>query len=108
MKNFKKAVIYKIYCKDKNIKKFYIGSTTDFKKRMYKHKYCCNTIYYYKYDMPLYVFIRENGGWENFIYEVIFEYEDCENNELLRMKENEFIQIYKEKLVNKLNSYRKK
>ncbi len=32
MPDYSKGVIYKIYCKDPNIDKVYIGSTTDFNK----------------------------------------------------------------------------
>lgn len=108
MRNFKKAVVYKICCKNKEVKKFYIGSSTDLQYRIWKHKYCCNTPHYYKYNSPLYVFLRNNGGWDNFIFEIIYEYEDCENDEQLRIKENEFIEIYKDKLVNKVKSYNPK
>jgi len=59
------AVVYKISCLDESVKECYIGSTTDFKTRMRQHNNSCNNenSNKYKYNQPLYKFIRENGGW---------------------------------------------
>jgi len=54
-------VIYKIICKDINIKDFYIGHTTNFSKRKIQHKSSYNK----GNNMLVYQFIRNNGGWEN-------------------------------------------
>ena len=62
------SVVYKIFCKDNDIKDFYIGSTKDIKNRMRLHKS--------KKNLPcrLYKTVRENGSWENWDYEIL---ENC-------------------------------
>ena len=42
--DYSKTVIYKICCLDKSIQDLYIGHTTNFTKRKYQHKVCCNDI----------------------------------------------------------------
>ena len=54
--------IYKIYCKDSSIKDFYVGCTFRYDKRKSDHK--GNVI---NKNTKLYKFIRENGGWDNWI-----------------------------------------
>jgi len=99
----KRTVIYKISHKENHTNKIYIGSTSDFKYRIWKHKYCCNTPTYYKYTSPLYKFINENGGWDKFEFIVLYEFhEDISKKELLE-KEGEFIHIYKDICINKIS-----
>ena len=62
--------IYKITCKDKNIKKCFIGCTTNLKRMEYKHKYKESL---YGHIQPIYLFIRKNGGWNNWNMIVIEE-----------------------------------
>ena len=45
----------------------YIGSTTNLKNRNYAHKTKCNNPNDKEYNKPLYKFIRDNGGLDNFI-----------------------------------------
>ena len=56
---------YKIVCKDTNMTDCYVGHTTDFTKRKYKHKGLCNNTNIRNYTIPLYQFIRANGGFNN-------------------------------------------
>lgn len=60
--------IYKIYCRDPSITDCYVGSTDDLKKREYQHKKSSNNS-----DLKVYRFIREHGGWDNWILEVVFQ-----------------------------------
>ena len=60
--DYSKTIIYKIVCKDINIKDCYVGSTTDFVRRRYKHKSASEIITHQTY---VYDFIRQNGGWNN-------------------------------------------
>ena len=60
---------YKICSLDN--KYIYIGSTTNFKTRMSDHKCNCNNINSKKYNYKLYTTIRQNGGINNFIFEII-------------------------------------
>jgi hypothetical protein len=66
--NFSQSTIYQIRCIESR-KVIYIGSTTDFRKRGSRHKYTCKTESDGKYHLPVYIYIRENGGWD--AYEVI-------------------------------------
>ena len=59
--DYNNNIIYKIICKNENIKFIYVGSTVDLDRRKREHKYRCNKGYNYL----LYKTIRENGGWEN-------------------------------------------
>ena len=62
--DYSKTIIYKLVHKeDYNNENIYIGSTTDFVKRKYKHKSSCNNE---KYNDKKYQYIRDNGGWDCF------------------------------------------
>jgi hypothetical protein len=63
--NYQNSVIYKICCKDPTIKDIYVGSTTSFKRRMSEHKSICNNEKSEKYNYPVYRFIRDTGGFNN-------------------------------------------
>jgi len=64
-KDYQKTIIYKFYCKDNNINDIYIGHTVDFNSRKSKHETRCNNINDEGYNIKLYQFIRNNGGWDN-------------------------------------------
>jgi len=72
------ATIYKIYCKNSEIKDLYVGSTIYFNKRINQHINRCNNENSKSYNLKVYKFIRENGGFDNFIIEKIIEC-DLEN-----------------------------
>lgn len=96
MKDYKKTIIYKIFCKDPEIKEFYIGSTLNLHSRMIVHKHHCkikNTI--------LHTFIRENGGWSNFTVEVLETF-SCESSVEKRIKEREYMDLLKPSLNKRL------
>ena len=63
--DYSKTHIYKIVCKDTNIKDCYVGHTTDFSKRKSQHKRMTTNEQNRHYNIYLYHFIRENGGWDN-------------------------------------------
>jgi hypothetical protein len=65
------ADIYKIYCKDASISDFYIGSSVWAQERFYHHKTDCCIEHRPAHNMPLYVFIRANGGIENWTFEIL-------------------------------------
>ena len=101
--DYKNSVIYRIYCKNPDILECYIGSTKCFEDRFYTHKSACNTKHNKQYNLYLYQFIRENGGWDNFDREIL-EYYDCNNEEELKQKEQEYISRFEPKL-NTYNAY---
>ena len=65
MPDYTKAVIYKICCKDVEVKDEYIGSTLDFLKRRQCHKTRCTNENDSYFNIYVYKKIREYGGWDN-------------------------------------------
>lgn len=72
--NYSNTIIYKIVCKDVSIKECYVGQTTNFTKRKFKHKSICNNINDRYYNFYVYQFIREHNGWENWLMIEIEKY----------------------------------
>jgi group I intron endonuclease len=95
--NYNNAVIYKIYCKNSDIKDIYVGSTTNFKKRVAGHKRICNTENHKNYNLNLYKCIRNNGNWNNWNMSVIEEYK-CNNKLELHRRERYYIETFHAKL----------
>lgn len=89
--NYDNTHFYKICCKDINIKDLYIGHTTDFIRRRAAHKSLYNNENNRLYNMPLYYFIRNNGGWDNFDM-ILIECCKCENFLDACKKEREYIE----------------
>lgn len=85
------SVIYKIYCLDENIKDYYIGSTTNFHKRKISHKTKCNNVNDIGYNMLLYKFIRANGGYNNWTFEILETFESFISKKDLHKIEGQYI-----------------
>jgi len=100
MVNYEKSTIYKIVCKDVNIKDCYVGSTTNFNRRKQEHKYNCNNVNSKKYNLNVYQYIRENGGFSNFDIIEIERYSALDKNDLYK-RERFWLEILKANL----NSY---
>ena len=81
--DYSSTIIYKIYCKNQIVTGVYVGHTTNFIKRKYHHKICCNNL---NNKLKIYKTIRENGGWENWEMVEIGSY-NCKNSEEARIKE---------------------
>lgn len=104
MTDYSKTIIYKIVCKDPTITSFYIGSTTNFTKRKYCHKICCNNENNKKYNFQIYQTIRNNGGFENWSMILIEDF-PCENKREAEKRE----QYWKDELkpdMNKKNPFK--
>jgi hypothetical protein len=71
--DYSKIVIYKIVCKDSNVKDVYVGSTTRFNQRRIEHKIRCTNEKYKEYNFKVYQIIRANGGWDNWNMEEIIK-----------------------------------
>ena len=95
--DYSNTIIYKIFCKNKNINEVYIGHTTNLIKRKYQHKIESKNILNKK--LNIYNTIRENGGWDNWDMLEITTY-NCKNSEEARIKENEYY-----KLINDVSPY---
>ena len=85
---------YKIVCKDTTIKDCYVGHTTDFVKRRYAHKNICYKEQDRHYNIYLYQFIRENGGWENWGM-INIETKNCKDNLEAKSIERDFTEKLK-------------
>ena len=94
MPNYQNGLIYKLCCKDTNITDFYIGSTTSFRHRKSNHKTCCNNEKRRAYNLNLYKFIRENGGFLNWDM-VLIEYYKSNSKLELEKREREIIENLK-------------
>ena len=88
--DYSKSVIYKIVCRNPEIKGYYVGSTTNLTNRRNQHKITCNNEGK-KGDCYKYEFIRENGGWDNWDVVKIEDYE-CDNKEDLHKRERYWIE----------------
>ena len=96
--------IYEIVCKDENIKDCYIGSTKNFNKRKFKHNYNTKSINDKNYNLQVYNFIRNYGGWENWEMKSLEEIE-CESRIDAFEKEQYYIQSRETKNMNTNRSY---
>jgi hypothetical protein len=97
------AQIYWIHCGDAKINQFYVGSTCNFFNRRNKHISDCYNNKSTNYNSPLYKYIRDNGGWNNFTMDTIEPY-PCDSKLELLMCEQEWMNILEPKL-NKANAY---
>lgn len=87
--DYSTTVIYKITCKDPNIKDLYVGHTTNFVQRKQSHKQSCTNEKSSNYKCKLYEMIRKTGGWDNWTMEII-NFFKCENQYEARTKEQEY------------------
>ena len=88
--NTTESVIYKIHCLDNSCDYVYFGSTTNFKNRRGQHKSDCNNINGKNYNLTVYETIRANGGFGNWIMEIV-EVFPCENRRELLIREQWYI-----------------
>ena len=100
MADYSNACIYKIACKDTNVKEIYVGSTVNFKSRVNEHRYTCNTKNRKGFNIKVYQYIRDNGGWENWEMTKIADVKPCLDRYILRKAEGE----YQKKLKPTLNT----
>ncbi len=91
---------YKIVCKDPSITDCYNGSTCSLKDRKSEHKKRCNKPNSKAYNLKVYQFIREHGGWDNWTM-VQLELSPCNTKQELVLREREIFDILKPTL----NSY---
>jgi len=95
--DYSKTIIYKIVCKDLSVPDCYVGSTTQFRQRKSQHRMNCNNLNSKKYNYPLYKFIREHNGWENFEMIEIEKFPCTDGNES-RACERYFFELLNAKL----------
>jgi len=84
-----KYTIYKIINNNDNTQ-FYIGSTKNMSRRKSHHKKNITNKRGKRYWTKLYVYIRQNGGIDNFTFEILHE-EEYETKQEALHKEQEYI-----------------
>jgi hypothetical protein len=84
--------IYRLICVDEKITDFYIGSSFNCANRYKSHKKPCNNVNNKGYNSKLYIFIRNNGGFDNWVIDNIAEIQ-VENKRELEMVEQQFIEL---------------
>ena len=99
--DYSKTIMYKIVCKDLNVKDCYVGHTTDMTKRKCCHKHVCNNEKNKDHNLKIYKIIRENGGWDNWTM-VLVETFPCKDNHEACKREREIF----EELGAKMNTFR--
>ena len=92
--DYANGIQYKIVCKDPAIPDCYNGSCCSFKDRKNSHKSKSLNPNSGRYNLKVYQFIREHGGWAN--WEMIqIEKFPCESNQELRLRERHWFDILK-------------
>ncbi len=99
MPDYSKCVNYKLCCKNLDVKEIYVGSTCNFTKRKNEHKSSTNNLNSKNYNIKVYKFIRDNGGFENWEMIMIEEY-PC-GNKMQKVKRERY---WCEELKSELNS----
>jgi hypothetical protein len=99
--DYSNSVIYKIQCKNLLITDFYVGSTTNFIKRKYSHKCRCYNTNDRCYNVKLYTFIRNNGGWDNWDMLELVKLENIKDSKELFKYECEYYNKLKPSLNEK-------
>lgn len=96
----KVGFVYKLCSRDVSVKKIYVGITTNLRNRKYYHNVACNTIKNKNYNLPVYKYIRENGGFQNWD---IIQLERVEYNTRseLNSRERYYIELLNAELNNK-------
>jgi hypothetical protein len=87
--DYSNTIVYKIFCKDPNVKDLYVGYTTNFVQRKHAHKQNCTNSNSICYDLKLYNIIRDNGGWDNWSMEIV-NFFNCKDSHEARKKEQEY------------------
>lgn len=98
--DYSNTIVYMLCCKDPTITDVYVGHTTNLPKRKASHKSRCNNPKCGEYNMYVYQFIRENGGWENWEM-IVLETASCVDGDDARKLEREWF----EKKGASLNKY---
>jgi hypothetical protein len=97
----KSGTVYKLCCVDTDIEEIYIGSTKNFNRRKTEHKSMCNNEKIPQYNMYVYQFIRDNGGFSNWSM-IQLESVNYETKRDLEAHERRWIELLKPKLNKQL------
>jgi hypothetical protein len=100
--DYSKTLIYKLVKNDDyDNANVYVGSTTDFTRRKSEHKTSCNNEKHKEYNDKKYQYIRENGGWNEWLMIEIEKYPCNDGNETRTREE-----YWRSHFNAKLNTFR--
>jgi hypothetical protein len=88
---------YKFVCKNPDILFSYVGHTVSFRGRKSSHKSSCNNLQHKDHNSPVYVFMRENGGFENWNM-IVIHTQICKDKRDAERIENELMEQQQFKL----------
>jgi hypothetical protein len=88
---------YKFVCKNPDILFSYVGHTISFRQRKWSHKSACNNPNCKDHNIPLYKFIREHGGFENWNM-IVIHTQICKDKRDAERIEHELIEQQQFKL----------
>jgi hypothetical protein len=94
---------YKFVCKNPDILFSYLGHTTNYIKRKSDHKSHCSNSKDKAHKIPLYVFMRKNGGFENWNM-IVIHTQICKNKRDAERIETELMEQQQFKL-NAMKAY---
>jgi hypothetical protein len=89
--DYSKNINYKFVCNDLTIPDVYVGHSSNFTKRKYAHKDNTEHPASRAYHLPVYEFIRNNGGWSNWKMIEIEKYPCIDGNEA-RARERHWVE----------------
>ena len=95
--DFSRTIIYKLVCKDLTIKELYVGATTNWSNRQHNHKSKCNNENSNEYNLKVYQFIRNNGGFDNWSMIMVEKY-PCKDKLESDAREHYFTELLGAKL----------
>ena len=93
----KSGTVYKLCCVDTDIEEEYVGCTKNFNRRKTSHKSRCNNVKSNSYNLYVYQFIRNNGGFSNWSM-IQLELVNYETKRDLEAHERRWIEQLKPKL----------
>lgn len=84
------TTFYKLHHKLDFSRSCYVGSTSNYAKRIHNHKFNCTNPTSEKYNFKVYQYIRENGGFDDWTFSILEHLETVDKPQRLRM-ERDFI-----------------
>ena len=99
IEKYANGLIYRWYCKTPELYNLcdndnYYGSTVDIDDRISEHKWAWNNPNKRQYKYKVYRIIRENGGFDNWEFQIV-EFYKCNSRKELELREKHYIKTFK-------------
>jgi hypothetical protein len=95
--DYSNTVVYLLRSNDPLIEEKYIGYSKDFPARKREHNSRCNNVKSDEYNKDAYIFIRENGGYDNWDFEIL-ERANLKDKKEAKARERYYIETLKPSL----------